>query len=261
MAKNTFPVRELLVVPHRDGNLTVRYPVLGEDKYETNFAEMANEYSNPETGEIITFRPSTTSESISVANYGFGENGKFDAKRDIFGSRWLRLGPIVRTPEGVFVNPPKREWQPLPDEYFLNECLKNTEKINGIWLYTGNNPLSRDFAFAPYESFERGVQDCHTFVRGGLARALEYTSEKVAPKLTEMASPKHYKKGVNVSLFEDVKGPVPTVVSLYPGKQLDSDMLRVMGYYWTDTKNGGYALWALNESRCDAPKNLESDRK
>ncbi len=79
-----FPVRELLVARHKGRDLTVSS--FGPDTYKDNTKSMRKTYSHPVTGEAITFRPATTSESISVVSYGFGSNGEVDAKRDIFDS-------------------------------------------------------------------------------------------------------------------------------------------------------------------------------
>ncbi|MBI3623851.1 hypothetical protein HY212_07275 [Candidatus Pacearchaeota archaeon] len=222
-ANPQFPVRELLVVPHNNGDLTVSYPAFGANTYKRNIAEMSKNYSHPETGSKMSFRPATTSESISAAFHDFGNL----AKPEIFDPRWLQTGYVVRTSEGVFTNTIET------NESSLKQLLKNDRKVNGIYL------LDNNIAFAPYETFERGVQDCDTFSQGGLARALEHTSEKTALKLREIASLRHYKRGVNVWGFDPTKEPVVKVASLASGGYVVGRLV-VVGIGWSG--DGGCAF-------------------
>ena len=216
-AKPQFPVRELLVVPHQDRDLIVSYPAFGSNTYKGNLEQMSKDYSHPITGERISFREPTISESLSAAAYDF-ENL---AKKEIFDPKWLQTGYIVKTKDGVFTN------TKTTDEKLLKELLNKAEKINGIYL------IDDKMAFAPSETFERGIQDCDTFAHGGLARALEHTQEKVAKNFREIASPKFYKKGVNVYGFDDVKEPVLRVAGLVSYVSVDGGRLYVFGYDWS----------------------------
>jgi len=233
--KPQFPVRELLVVPHKGKFLTVSYPAFGGNTYRGNLEDIGKTYTHPQTGETMNFRPADTSESISAVTYDF-ENM---AKPKIFDPRWLQAGHIVRTSEGVFTNTTKT------DEKKLKQLLNSAEKVNGIYL------INNTMAFAPYDSFETGKQDCDTFARGGLARALEHTTEKVATNLREIASPRFYKKGVNVVYFDSVSEPVSGVASLYSSRYFDDNRLYVDGNYWDDLING-FAFGVLDKSRSDA---------
>lgn len=238
-----FPVRELFNIPHRDGILTLGWPAFGPNRHNKNLAHMAETYSHPLTGEPIFFREPRTSESISAAAYGFGNNGEVDAKRDIFDPRWLQAGHIVRTQEGIFTN------TKVTDEKSLKEMLNGAKKVNGIYL------LDKEMAFAPYESFERGVQDCSTFAEGGLARALEHTSEKVAENLRQIASRKFYKRGVNVIGFDKFKEPVLRVAGLGSLRGIAGGRLGVGGDLWYDDYLG-YAFGVLKKgAEGTAPKN------
>jgi len=210
-ARPQFPVRELLVVPHIDSDLTVSFPAFGHNTYRGNLKSMQEIYSHPLTGKQIRFRPATTSESISAVAYDF----KNIAKPKIFDPRWLQAGYIVKTQDGVFTN------TQLTDESQLKQMLDSFEKVNGIYL--GKNGS----AFAPYETFEMGIQEADTFAQGGLARALEHTPEKIAPKLKEITSPEFYKRGVDVWGFDDVKEPILRVVGLGSGRFLVGGMLGV----------------------------------
>ncbi len=228
--KPQFPARELLRVPHKKGDLIVGFPAFGSNTYKGNLQSMSGSYSHPVTGERISFTPATTSESISAVAYDFGNM----AKPQIFDPRWLQAGYIVRTQNGVFTNTTET------DETRLKQLLNGVEKVNGIYL------LENGVGFAPYKSFERGEQDCDTFAQGGLARVLEHTHEKTATDLREIASPKFYKKGVNVLGFNEVKKPVLKVASLVPSGLLDRDRLLVCG----DWGGGdvGFAFGVLNKN-------------
>ena len=138
-AEPQFPVRELLVVPHEGKALTLSFPAFGPGVYRENVAEMAKDYSHPQTRKKISFRPAITSESISAAAYDFLNM----AKPKIFDPRWLQIGHIVRTQDGVFTNTTEI------DESKLKQLLNGAEKVNGIYL------LSNKIAFAPFESFEQ----------------------------------------------------------------------------------------------------------
>jgi len=244
-----FLVRKLLRVPHKNKDLIVAYPAFGPNYFSKNVEEMQKPYSHPITGERIYFREPTTSESISAASYDFENEAKpkiFDQRRH---QRWLQAGRIVRTSEGVFVNPPKDEkGNSITDEKSLKSYLNKAKKVNGIYLH------EKDFGFAPYESFKRGVQDCDTFADGGLARILEHTGEKTARNLRAIASPKFYKKGVNIWRFDDVEEPTLRVVSLYSSRGLDSGWLGLDGYC-RGGDYGGYVSGVVNSEAVDARKN------
>jgi hypothetical protein len=231
-----FPAKGLLIVPHKNRNLTVSYPAFGSDYFKSNIAEMQKLYSHPQTGERILFREPTTSESISAAAYDFVNL----AKPMIFDPKWLQLGYIVRTSEGVFANPIiKNNGNPIIDEKTLKALLNKSEKVNGIYL--GEN----DFGFASYETFKQGVQDFSDFAESGLARLLEHTKEKTAKNLSGISSAKHYKRGVNVFNFDKVQEPVLRVAGLYSSRSLGSGQLGVDGFSWYDY--GGYVFGVLKQ--------------
>lgn len=231
-SKMEFPIRNLLVVPHGDKDLAVSYPAFGPGYFKGNIQEMQKSYSHPVTEERISFREPTTSESISVAAYDFGNI----AKPQIFDPIWFQLGYIVKTSEGVFANPPKDpQGRPITDEQTLKSFLNKAEKVNGIWLY--NREDARDFGFAPYETFKQGVQDCDSFAEGGLARLLEH-KEKTAESLKEIASPKFYKRGVDVFGFDSVKKPVLRIADLGSSRDFDSGRLDVYVDDWEGYMSG-----------------------
>ncbi len=204
-AKTNLPVTDLLIVPYRGGDLTVRYPAFGRDSYLGNIKNMQTDFYHSDKIPRVTFRPATTPESVSSAAYNFGKL----AKPEIFNPSWLQLGWIIRTSEGVFANPPKdAEGNPITNETELKTYLNDCRKFNGIYL--GDN----DFGFAPYETFKRGVQEDGEFAEGGLARVLEHTDEKTAHNLGKISSSKNYAKGVNVWGFESVEEPTLRVSTL-----------------------------------------------
>lgn len=107
--------------------------------------------------------------------------------------------------------------------------------------------MPNNFGFAPYESFNQGVQDCDTFAEGGLARLLEHADGKTAENLRKITSPKFYKRGVNVYGFDgDIKEPVLRVAGLGSYGGFDNYRLSVNGDHWND--NLGYAFGVLDKS-------------
>lgn len=196
--KSEFPPRSLLVVPHQGNALTLGFPTFGPNYFSKNIEQMSKTYSHPITGEKTTFRTPRTSESISAAAYKFGEM----AKTQIFDPKWLQMGWIVRTSEGVFTNTQET------DGKVLKGMLNNVKKQNGIYL------INNQVAFAPYESFQTGVQYSGDFAQGGLARALEHSKEKSARSLGEISSKKFYPNGVNVFNFDKTRDPHSSVAGL-----------------------------------------------
>ncbi len=239
-AKPQFPVRELLTVPHgKNKSLILGFPAFGPNlsytpsSYQANLRDVGKTYSHPQTGEQINFRPATTSESVSAVAYDF----KSLAKHQIFDPKWLQAGYIVRTQDGVFTNTTEL------NESNLKQLLNGTKKTRGIYL------INDQVYFIPYESFKNGIQDVDTFAEGGLARGLEHISGKIAPKLREIASPKLYKKGVNVRGFDSVNKPLLKVVAFVSGRYSDSDRLIVVGGdYWLGS-GGGRAFGVLDSKK------------
>ena len=228
-------------IPHK--GLQLDMALFGANTYRNNIQNMRKTHFHSKELLNITFTPATTASSISAAAYRFEDF----AKPQIFDPRLLQAGWIVRTSEGVFVNPLDAQGNPITNEQILKSYLKADKKVNGIYL------LDNDSGFAPYDSFTRGVQDCDTFAQGGLARVLEHTPEKVAEQLRAIASPKFYKRGVNVWGFGDVKEPVLKVVGLDSGRSLGGRRLGVVGYGWSDDGDGGggnsgYAFGVLDKS-------------
>src|SRR3989344_3644377 len=247
-ATRSLPERSMLVVPHGGKNLQISYPAFGPNWYKSNVAEMGKKYSHSSERPEISFREPTTSESIAAVAHGFGSKGDVDAKRDIFNPRWLQLGRIVRTSEGVFANPPRdAQGNTVTDAQRLTTLLNGVTKVNGIYL------APNDFGFAPYDAFTRGVQDCDTFAKGGLARILEHTSSKMAKHLHVIASPENYKKGVHVLGFDSVTTSVVMVASLGSDRDFDDDRLVVGGGSWVGDY-GGFAFGVLESGEASAPK-------
>ena len=209
-AKPSLPAIDLLpVISHNGRELDAA--VFGLSLYSNNLEEMQKQYSHSEECPVISFRPATTSESIAIAENGFGNKGEFDAKRDIFDPKWLQLGRIVRTQDGVYTN------TTITNEKKLKKLLNGVKKVNGIYL------IDDKVGSVPYESFIQGVyEDSNKFAESGLARVLEHTEEKVAKNLKEIASPRNYKRGVIVLRFDSVKKPVSRVVYLGSGAVDDS---------------------------------------
>lgn len=83
------PAIDLLpVVSHRGKNLDVA--IFGPDTYIKNQEVMPKGYFHSKEMPKIFFRPAITSESISIAGDGFGEEGEFDAERLFFTQEGFR---------------------------------------------------------------------------------------------------------------------------------------------------------------------------
>lgn len=235
LARRDLLHRELLQVPHKNRNLIVGYPAFGRNSYKTNLENMSKKYFNSKSIQfpIVSFRPATTSESISISAYDF-ENL---AKPQIFDSEWLQGGYIVKTPEGIFVNTLET------NEIVLKSLLDKCTKVNDIYL--GEN----DFGFAPYNSFKTGSQDCDTFCEGGLARVLESTNGKTAKNLKKIASPKIYPAGVYVGGSNDKQIISGVLCLCSSGKLLDYGRFIVeCGCDLSlSSANQGYAFGVLKE--------------
>ena len=233
--RNLLPEISLLMVPHKGRKLICGHPAFGPNFYSGNLESMGQSHYHSNELPEISFKPSTTSESVSASAYEFGTL----AKPQILDRNWLQLGPIVRTSLGVFVNIKE------VDESVLKSLLNKCEKVNGIWLYNGEDITLRDFGFAEYETFKQGVQDSGDFAEGGLARILEHTPKKSAPNLRKISSTKFYPRGVEVFGFDKVKVPILRVACLISDRDLVDVRLDVYGDYSVDD-GYGYAFGVRN---------------
>lgn len=235
-ATPTLPARDLLVVPHQGGALTIAHPAFGPNTYGSNIGEMQGRYSHSADLLEMTFQPATTSESISAAAYDFSEL----ARPQIFNPRWLQAGRITKTREGVYFNSQDARGSPL-DMDRLEALARQAEEHNGVWLLpNGTDPEVMDFAFVPY-GFKTEGQSAAEFARSTLARGLTSTKGDVATSLLEIAS--DYSRGVYVWGFEPVKEPVSRVVTLNSNRSLVGRRLGV-GESWGGG-DGGCAFGVL----------------
>lgn len=221
------PPRDLLRV--RNPNVILSADFFGLSSYNNNVAEMRGDFSHPQTGERISFRPATTQETLIHAAYDPAQT-----KAEVLDPNWLQLGRIVRTQEGVFTNTQET------DQDALKTLLNGARKTRGIYL------LANDVAFIPYDSFETGVQEAGDFIEGGLARGLEHTRGKVS-NLAKISDPSLYKLGVNVWGFEPTQAPTSRVASLYSGRYSVGVRLYVGGDGWLGYSLG-FASGVLNNA-------------
>jgi len=239
--KTLLPVRTLVTIPYEGKDFTFAFPAFGPDYFSNNIQKMKEKYSHPETGEAISFRQPTTPESIAVASFAFQHNNEEFAsvKRDIFDPLWLQLGYLVKTNDGVYINPTLNEKGIASTNKFeLKKLRERSEKVNDIYLGKNN------FAFAPYESFKTGEQSHQEFLEGGLARALEGTPNKKAENLAHIASSQCYKHGVYVYGFDPVSKPMLRVASMGSDRDVDEDRLGVSG----DWNNDSYVFGVFDVS-------------
>jgi hypothetical protein len=244
-----FPPRRLVRISG-PRSLVASAEAFGQNTYRENCAEMQKTYSHPQAEERITFRPATTAETILINARDFNALNAHDFKNRtkprMLDPIWLQLGHIIRTSEGVFINPlVQRDEQgnSIIDEETLKSFLKSDKKVNGIYLLDDNT----HFAFVPYESFTRDVQDSGDFARGGLARGLEYVAGEEAPILKQMSAKENYPKGVNVGGYDSVKEPVLKVACLSSSRDIGDVRLLVDGSDWSDISKG-YAFGLVKEA-------------
>jgi len=214
------PVLDLVRVRHQGKSLIVSRNAFGPAPFSENVAKMSANYCYPNTRRVITLRESTTSESISAAHYNFDRW----AKPEIFDRNELQAGWVIKTLEGVYLNPPKdTDGKPIRDEKVLRSLRDRSLKLkDGVFvLENGRVRGVRDFGYASYESFAGGIQETGTFVEGGLARVLEHTFGKKAKKLWEIASNNDYTEvnvfGFGTSELGEAGEPIARVVRLYSG--------------------------------------------
>jgi hypothetical protein len=184
-----------------------RFSIDGPGNYWTLVKQMKRAYV-----DNIPLVPATTSESVEAAALNFwGDSGIASRSYDEQAQAGLYLGPVVVAQEGVFANTKST------NERVLKSILGKCKKVNGIWLYEGDDPELKDVGFAPYKSFKTGKQSVRTFLKGGLAGILEhnptsldggYFKEILAPLL----SCEEFK--VFVLGDGDVKKPVLRVASI-----------------------------------------------
>jgi len=222
-AKPDLEPRSLLIIPHNDKPLVIS--LFGPNLYKNNLQEMFKDFSCPPRYQKISFREPLTAESISAIAYEF----KTRAKPEILDHRWLQLGRIVKTQEGVYANPPRdKNGKSITKETELKSLLDNSKKVGEIYL------CENGFGFAPYESFNTGIQDSKTFSQGGLARLLEYTQEQSAPNFQKISSKENYKLGVNIWGFKPLEKPSLKVVSLLSDRCAGGYRLSVDGSWYYD---------------------------
>lgn len=211
-----------------DGRLVAEF---GPNNYRSNVESMKQPRSNLPNHSRIDFKSATTAESLDYI-----AGSLTDVKRRMLDLRWIQVGRIARTSEGVYINQPTDKYEnPIEDEDALRLMINGAEKTNGIRV------AKSGVVFVPYEAFERGVQEAGKFVEGGLARGLEKTPGKRAKDLSAITS--KYPEGVNVWGFEPAnEGEVLSrVVSLGSGRGVGGYGLDVGGNGW-DVNFIGFAF-------------------
>jgi len=228
--KPVFEPRTLIIVPHKGNPLVVSQ--FGPNHYETNVIEMQRaDYSCLNNFPQISFREPLTSESISACAYDFEKR----AKPQILDPRFLQLGRILKTQDGVFTNPRDKQGKRTNNKETLKSLLKGAEKIK---IGSGHIYLCKSgMAFAESNTFRQGEQDSKTFTRSGLAKALEHTEEEIAGNLRKISSPKMYNRGVKVSGFDLTQESREAIATLTSDKGYSgSDSLSLDDHSQRDVK-------------------------
>jgi|SRR3989338_5057336 len=241
MRENEFYLKNLIErigglfeIKHGDRKFVIERPPYREHEYLKTIDKIEKTHYYVD-GKKVFLREPTTAESILAMTYDS------DSVSELTLADWscVRFGSIVRTPEGVFANPPRdANGKHITNENSLKALLNGAKKAEGIYL------CEKDFGFAPYETFVLGRQEADCFVLGGLARVLEH-EEKIANNLRKIISLNfHIKDSVEVYSFERVKEPV--LGSFGMGSDFD------LGIYWTVAYSkdwgGGFSWGVLNSS-------------
>lgn len=147
------------------------------ENYKNHIEEMNKTYYYPNlSGKTITFRPATTTESLYLI--------QMLSREDISWKDPYQLGLIVKTSEGIFVNPPNDErGKPITDNRILELLLNGSEKVKGIYVVEdGIKKIKRekyelrDFGFAPYSTFDNTYK--------------EKIKDTIVEKITKVSNPK-----------------------------------------------------------------------
>ncbi len=173
-------------------NLT--FPIFGPSNFYDNLREINKK----------GVKEAKTSESIALASLGLGY-----IKSKIFNTYWLQLGRMVKSGQGIYINPflpLEKDGRLVIDPRLLREQRDAAKKVcRGLRL--GDNT----FSFVEY-GFDEGSQELQTFVRGTLARGLEHNLGNVAANLEGIG--KTYSVGVNLFGCEPVKDYMESIACL-----------------------------------------------
>jgi hypothetical protein len=164
-----FPVRSLLRIPQGTKFIVVSKDPFGESSFSDNIRYMQQSYCYPNTHEVISFNRPTTKESVQILG----------AVPQVLTNRTIQLGYFSEGFEGIYVNPPTGHGDRMvcsDDE--LQQMRLGTRGVYGVEFLKGS-----DFAFVPYSAFETGEQGADTFLKGGLARAIEHNFKRNAETL------------------------------------------------------------------------------
>ncbi|MEK6909136.1 MAG: hypothetical protein AABX23_03735 [Nanoarchaeota archaeon] len=143
-------------------------------------------------------------------------------------SRAVAVGDIVKTSEGIYVNPPRdKEGIIITDEYSLKKLRdKSIIKIVPMMgsFYLGENC----FGFAEYSSFTRGGQSVTTFVKEGLARVLEGRDDDIKPStLGKLAYEEPHNRRVTIWGFEKVSRPSASRIYIDTARSFSGSALKI----------------------------------
>lgn len=191
--RSKLPGKQLAIVCHNGQPLaTSRF---GPGSYKESLEEMSKHYWNSDEYSDVTFRPANTVESLEI---GAQEPKLFSVP--------ILCGKILRTKEGIYTNVGS-----TVDEELVKSWFKNGRDVNGIRL--AEQCYWDNIAFAPYETFtNHGTEPLMNFLKGGLARALEYTDAKIAENFSKLTA-HHNPQFVCVDLSE-VSEPTPGIIGV-----------------------------------------------
>ncbi len=246
------PVRTLVTIPYQSGSLTFTPQVFGPDYFANNVSQMRKDYQHPYSGEKISFKEPTTPQSLAIASFMFANRDKATEfagiRKEVSDPRWLQLGNIIRTSEGVYAGnlPRDGKGEIILDNDELRSHWNKLKPVDGIYL------TPQGLAFTEY-GFKTGEQSHEDFSEGRLARVLAASTAKPT-MLKSIANNSEYPKGVYVYNFDKVRQPTLAVVGLGSGRGIRGGGLDVDGYW-----DGSYgcAFGVFDVSGADARKNSQ----
>lgn len=183
---NYLPPTDILVVPHEQEEITVKYPPFGSDSLEDDLRDMRKEYFHSEEIPRMFFRKPTTSESISAIHFALKRKLIYEIPQG-----GILLGWAFETDEGIYVNPPRDQKRNLIlDEKILSHYRDMMEESGGIYIFPKDIlKKAKDFCFLPreYTICSRRTGDVKEFIGSEFSRSLGHLPES-GHKLEEILS-------------------------------------------------------------------------
>lgn len=217
------------------GKIFAQLPIPGKERasFSGNIQEIVTKYpltfGHPITGKPFSFKdtPNTT-DTINLLAYSLSNPDLNQYLAELINEYEIQLGWIVKTSEGIYVNPPRHKEKitrlfksimvgdPVMDEEILKKYRDMSQNEGGIWLLeNGKVEGVENFGFAPYESFTIGRQSREKFLSNpktnGLARLIEHSVGKPFA-LKTLTSRKYFPENLEVTMWSPQNYPESKVL-------------------------------------------------